>query len=108
MHDDVVTLIEDHLRRLEEVRRRLCASRQVRWGERGAALAESVAASRRFVLTAADLLAQVGDATASTPETSAAPCTCGPADRPLWTVDPAHECPTVATTDRGQREFACP
>ena len=61
MHDEVVILLDHHLRQMEAVRRRLCASRQVAWGERGAALAESVAASRHYTATAARLLAQIGD-----------------------------------------------
>jgi hypothetical protein len=60
VHDDVVMLLDGHLRHLEAVRRKLCASRQVDWGERSDALADSVAASRHFAATAADLLAQIG------------------------------------------------
>ncbi|GAA0956180.1 hypothetical protein [Virgisporangium aurantiacum] len=62
MHDDVVRLLDQHLQQLEAVRRTLCASRQVAWGERHTALAESVAASRHYTATALGLLAQVGDA----------------------------------------------
>jgi hypothetical protein len=63
VHDDVVMLLDRHLRHLEGLHRRLCASRQVDWGERGDALAASVVASRRFAAAAADLLAQIGGVT---------------------------------------------
>jgi hypothetical protein len=67
VHDDVVTLLDHHLRELEAVRRRLCASRQVRFGERGAALAESLAASRHYAEIAAGLLTQIQDVAAPVP-----------------------------------------
>jgi hypothetical protein len=89
MHDDVVMLFDRHLRHLEAARRTICASRQVGWGERRDALADSVVASRRFAATAADLLAQIGGVTPQPPAAPSPP----PADqrdagngRELWRV----------------------
>lgn len=73
MHDDVVILLDRHLRHMEGLRRRICASRQVDRGERGDALRASVEASRRFAAAAAGLLAQMEGVRPRSPVATPAP-----------------------------------